>query len=177
MRRLAAIAVALLAAACDEGNTEPEPFVVRSAAFLDGTTIPKRHTCDGDGVSPPLVFEDIPSGAVSFAVTMEDLDPSEGMVTHWLLWGIDRANPTVAEGAADGEPPGEGMAEGANDGGGVGYEGPCPPEGEEHRYAFRAYALGGEIDLPSGASRSSFDAAIADRVVGYGEIRCLYRSD
>ena len=39
-----------------------------STAFAEGGTLPPRFTCDGDGVSPPLAWEDVPDGTQGFAL-------------------------------------------------------------------------------------------------------------
>jgi hypothetical protein len=43
-----------------------------SSAFSDGEAIPRRFTCDGDDVSPPLAWTDVPAGARSLALLCDD---------------------------------------------------------------------------------------------------------
>ncbi len=59
-----------------------------SCAFPSGGRIPERYTCDGEDVNPSLTIEDIPDGAVSLALHMEDVDSRKGTWTHWLAWNI-----------------------------------------------------------------------------------------
>ena len=49
-------------------------FKLRSSVFSPAETIPARHTCDGDDVSPPLVWNEPPEGTRSLALdTLLDL--------------------------------------------------------------------------------------------------------
>ena len=45
-----------------------------STAFEDGADIPEKFTADGENVSPPLEWSDIPEGTVCFVLTAEDPD-------------------------------------------------------------------------------------------------------
>src|SRR5919197_6162289 len=121
------------------------PLEITSGAFEEGATIPRRHTCDGENVSPPLAWSGAPEGTRSLALIVDDPDAPVGTFAHWLAWGLDRE----AGGLGEGE---RAPSEGRNDFGRTGYGGPCPPRGHgRHRYFFRLYALAGELDLAAGA--------------------------
>ena len=108
---------------------------VTSTAFLEGGTIPIKHTCDGIDLSPPLRWEDAPEGTKSFALAVTDPDaPMEWM--HWLVCDI----PADARLIPEGGPIPIGAKETRNDFGKEAYGGPCPPSGEHH-YHFTLYAL------------------------------------
>jgi hypothetical protein len=42
-----------------------------SPAFADGSPIPAKYACEGKDISPPLVWSDIPDGAMSLSSTQE----------------------------------------------------------------------------------------------------------
>jgi len=140
-----------------------------SDAFVTGQPIPRRHSCEGEDLSPPLQWGGVPPGAVSLALIVDDPDAPVGTFTHWLAWGIS----PDAGGLAEGQPA---PSEGRNDFGQAGYRGPCPPRGHgSHRYFFRLHALESEPALPSGASRNELERAIAGRVVAVAELVGTYQ--
>ncbi len=47
-------------------------FDIASAAFASGDEIPKRYTCEGDDVSPPLSWTNMPDGAKSLVLIVDD---------------------------------------------------------------------------------------------------------
>jgi Raf kinase inhibitor-like YbhB/YbcL family protein len=158
-----AIAVATIASFAAGGAK----MKITSSAFQEGATIPSKFTCDGADASPPLQIADIPSGAKSLALIVDDPDAPGGLFTHWMVWNLSPQTSTVAEGSA---PKG---VHGTNDFGKSGYGGPCPPSGT-HRYYFKIFALDRELDLSSGAKRAQLDAAMKGHVVVQGELMGRY---
>jgi Raf kinase inhibitor-like YbhB/YbcL family protein len=130
-------------------------FELTSSAFEDGQPIPRRYSCEGEDLSPPLMWSGVPEEARSLAIVCDDPDAPGGTFTHWLGWRLDPAMGGVAEGESA-------PSEGENDFGSTGYRGPCPPPGHgPHRYSFRLYALADEVDLPAGAGKEDVERAVA----------------
>ena len=48
-------------------------FKVGSPDFVSGQSLPRVHTCDGDGISPALTFTGVPKGTQSLAVIMDTI--------------------------------------------------------------------------------------------------------
>jgi Raf kinase inhibitor-like YbhB/YbcL family protein len=140
---------------------------ITSSAFQEGGNIPSKFTCDGGDTSPPLQIAEVPSGAKSLALVVDDPDAPSGLFTHWIVWNISPQTGAVGEGSA---PKG---AQGTNDFGKSGYGGPCPPSGT-HRYYFKIFALDRELDLPPGTKRSQLDAAMKGHVVAQGKLMGRY---
>jgi Raf kinase inhibitor-like YbhB/YbcL family protein len=139
-----------------------------SAAFRHGEPIPRRHTCEGEDVSPALAWSGIPPEARSLAVIVDDPDAPGGTFTHWLAWRIDPTAGELAEGQAA-------PVEGGNDFGSTGYRGPCPPPGHgPHRYFFRLYALDSELELAAGAGKDEIEGALEDHVLASAELVGTY---
>jgi Raf kinase inhibitor-like YbhB/YbcL family protein len=136
---------------------------ITSSAFQEGASIPSKFSCDGANTSPPLQIADVPSGAKSLVLIVDDPDAPSGLFTHWVVWNISPQTNGIAEGSG---PKG---VQGKNDFGKSGYGGPCPPSGT-HRYYFKIFALDRELDLPPGAKRSQLDAAMKGHVVAQGEL-------
>jgi len=143
-------------------------FELRSAAFADGAVIPRRHTCEGDDVSPPLSWSDPPEGTGSLALVVDDPDAPGGTFTHWLAWDIDPAAGELGEGQPA-------PSEGRNDFGRVGYAGPCPPPGHgPHRYFHRLYALDEPLGVRPGADRAEVERTLDRHSLGTAELMGTY---
>jgi Raf kinase inhibitor-like YbhB/YbcL family protein len=135
-----------------------------SSAFADGQPIPRRYSCAGEDLSPPLEWRAVPADAVSLALIVDDPDAPVGTFTHWLAWGINPDDGGLAEGE-------RAPREGRNDFRKIGYRGPCPPRGHgSHRYFFRLYALAREPAVSSGASRRELERALKDNVLAVAEL-------
>ena len=140
---------------------------ITSSAFQQAGNIPSQFTCDGADSSPPLQIAEIPSGAKSLVLIVDDPDAPSGLFTHWIVWNISPQTNSIAEGSA---PKG---VQGTNDFGKAGYGGPCPPSGT-HRYYFKIFALDGELNLPTSAKRNQLDATMKGHVVAQGELMGRY---
>jgi Raf kinase inhibitor-like YbhB/YbcL family protein len=144
-------------------------FSLSSSAFAPGGTIPRRHTCDGEGHSPPLSWWALPAGTRSLALILDDPDAPSGRFIHWLAWGITPDAGALADGKAA-------PLEGRNDFGTVGYRGPCPPRGHgRHRYRFRLHAVANNLRLAPGASVRELEQALAGKVVAVAELVGTYQ--
>ncbi len=128
-----------------------------STAFEYESDIPRAYTCDGADVSPPLALSEVPAGAQSLVLIMDDPDAPGGTWDHWVAFNI----PVLTEIPEDVGSLGTG---GRNSWGREGYGGPCPPGGV-HRYIFTVYALDRELDLAPGAAKSEVLAALTEYVL------------
>jgi Raf kinase inhibitor-like YbhB/YbcL family protein len=142
---------------------------VESAAFTDGDFIPKKYTCQGEDLSPPLHFKDLPKGTKSLAIIVDDPDAPMGVFDHWIAWNIP-ANNELKEAF-------NAAKSGKNGFGNNGYRGPCPPRGETHRYFFKVYALDDFLDLPVGSSKKDLENALKPHVLGSAELIGKYKKD
>lgn len=63
-----------------------------SPVFIYGEMIPKKYGRDFENLNPPLVIEDVPEGAKSFVLIMEDPDVPEAagvpIWDHWVMFNI-----------------------------------------------------------------------------------------
>ena len=112
-----------------------------SSAFSDGSAIPRRFTCDGEDLSPPLDWSDVPAGTRSFVLLCDDPDAPAGTWHHWAAYDIPAAQTALAPGAAQHADKQE-FKQAINDFQRLGYGGPCPPRRHgPHHYHFRLFAL------------------------------------
>lgn len=95
-----------------------------SHEFQDQDVIPRWFTCEGEDISPPLEWGEVPEGTVELALTCVDPDAPRGTFVHWVLWGLDPSKGGLATGEVA-----AGAGQGRNDFGRQGYGGPCPHPG------------------------------------------------
>ncbi len=120
-------------------NSDKIHFRIKSTAFSYGKMIPVEYTCDGEDVSPEIVFENIPSRARSMALIADDPDAPMGTWVHWVIYNIPPDTLKLQKDFPQ-EMKVESICQGKNDFRKYGYGGPCPPKGV-HRYFFKAYVL------------------------------------
>jgi len=144
---------------------------IRSPAFGNGDTIPRKHTCDGDDIPPTLEWTDVPKGVRSFALIMEDPDAPSGTFAHWIVYDLPPDTTQLQEAAV--LPAGAQL--GRNHFGNEAYNGPCPPGGKPHRYFFRLYALDDTLGLEKGASSDEVRKAMQGHVLAEAELMGTYQ--
>jgi Raf kinase inhibitor-like YbhB/YbcL family protein len=147
---------------------------VRSPAFENGGIIPARFTADGPGVSPALDFTDVPARARSLALLVTDPDAPLRAWVHWLLYDLPATARRLPEGVLRAETLPDGSRQGRNDFGRIGWGGPAPPAGEDHRYVFRLVALDAPTGLRAGATREQVEAAMRGHVVAEATLTGRY---
>jgi hypothetical protein len=140
-----------------------------SSAFADGAAIPRKYSCDGEDVSPPLAWEGVPTEAKALVLVVDDPD-ARGFV-HWVLFDIPAA-PTgrLAEDASATD---RSLRQGSNGFGKVGYGGPCPPSGTHH-YRFRLLAIREPLGLKGAPTAGTVLTAANDRIVAETTLTGLY---
>jgi Raf kinase inhibitor-like YbhB/YbcL family protein len=122
---------------------------ITSPAFKNGEQIPARYTCEGPNISPPLRFHDIPEAAVSLVLMVEDPDAPAKPWVHWLVFNIPAQACGFDENSISKE-----AVQGICNGNTLGYEGPCPPEGQ-HDYLFKLYAVDKMLEIPNSPDRKA----------------------
>jgi Raf kinase inhibitor-like YbhB/YbcL family protein len=167
------VTVLALAGCGDDGeNSSRRGEVTVSAsikvapAFGQRAEIPTRYTCEGEGVSPPLRWSQVPKDARAMALLVTDRDAPGGSFFHWTLWNFDRRQTKLAAGRTP-----RGAIEGENSFGKLGYGPPCPPEGDDpHRYVFSVYALRRPLPLSRGTPAGQVFAAVRATATARGQV-------
>jgi Raf kinase inhibitor-like YbhB/YbcL family protein len=156
-----------------EGDEEMK-ITVTSSAFEEAGMIPRKYTCDGEDISPPLAWSGIPEGTKSIALISDDPDAPVGTWVHWVLFNL----PPDTQGLPEKVPPDAtlkgGAKHGTTDFGRLGYGGPCPPGGT-HRYYFKVYALDTMLELKGGAAKKDLEKAMAGHILAEGQLMGKYK--
>jgi Raf kinase inhibitor-like YbhB/YbcL family protein len=129
-------------------------FALVSSAFEHAELILTRYSCDGDDLSPPLRWANVPEPARSLALLVDEPTLLGACSrTGWRGGSIQRRAGGLGEGEAA---PSERAKRLRN----VGYRGPCPSARHgRHRYVFRLYALDRDLHLDPGALRGEYTDA------------------
>jgi len=147
----------------------PKAMKLTSSAFEQNQPIPKKYTCDGQDINPPLKIEDVPENTKSLVLIVDDPDAPMGTFTHWLVWNIDPKTTLIEENSVP-----EGAIQGVDDFGRNSYGGPCPPFGTHH-YHFKLYAIDTQLDLSPSSKKSDLEKAIEGHILDWTELIGTYQ--
>jgi Raf kinase inhibitor-like YbhB/YbcL family protein len=157
-------------------ETTGTELILTSSAFSNGDPIPGVYTCDGQDISPPLSWEEPPSGTESFALIVDDPDAPGGTWVHWVLFNVPGETRSLAEEVSDDAELSDGGLHGENSWNRMGYGGPCPPSGT-HRYFFKLYALDTRLDLEAGASKERLLDTMEGHILAQTELMGTYQRE
>lgn len=148
---------------------------IRSSAFSEGGMIPRKYTCDGEDLSPPMAWSGVPEGTKSLVLIADDPDAPMGTWVHWVIYDIPPTLDGLPEGVAK-SPSVQGVGtQGTNDFRQIGYGGPCPPRGPAHRYFFKLYALDTSLNLKPGLRKADIEKAIEGHILAQAQYMGTYR--
>lgn len=139
-----------------------------SPEFENGKFIPRKFSCQGEGVNPALIIENIPKAATSLALVVDDPDAPMGTFIHWVVYDI----PIISQ-IRENSVPGK---QGINTTGRKNYVPPCPPTGA-HRYYFKLYALDAALNLSEGLSLDELERAMQEHILDKAELMGLYKKN
>ncbi len=146
---------------------------ITSPAFKEGEMIPAKYTVNGENISPPLNWKDIPQNTKTLAIINDDPDAFGGDFVHWVIYNI----PVKTTGLPENLPPKEvldnNIKQGTNDFPTIGYKGPQPPKGV-HRYMYKIYALDIELGLAPGATKQQLLKAMEGHILARGLLMGKY---
>ena len=129
-----------------------------SPEFNNGDAIPKKYTCDGIDVNPPLDISFVPKDTKSLVLIVDDPDAPSGVWDHWIKFNIKPTTSFIAEGDENFGVSGKGTS------GKLSYMGPCPPD-KEHRYNFTLYAVDIELPFKQGAAKNELLNSMKDHIL------------
>jgi Raf kinase inhibitor-like YbhB/YbcL family protein len=144
-------------------------FELKSPAFAEGSTIPRKFTGDGDNLPPPLTWSGAPSGTRSFALICEDPDAPSGIFRHWAVANIPADRTGIAAS--------EQYTCARNDFGHARYDGPAPPRGHGlHHYHFKVAALDVEkVDVSPTEKAAELWRSVGPHILATAETTGTYQ--
>jgi len=155
--------------ALGEDAPKTEGLKITSPVFENNGILPPRYTCDGKNINPPLMIKNVPRGAKSLALILDDQDAPRGSFVHWIVWNID---PEIKDIKEDSVP--EGAVEGPNDFKKRNYGGPCPPA-RAHRYAFKLYVLDIRLNLETRSTKAVLEKAMKGHILAQAQLLMSYK--
>jgi len=158
------------------GVREGLPYLpLDSVAFNQGGPIPVRYTADGEEITPPLQWQDVPKSTRSLVLIAEDPDaPIPQPFVHWIAV----MSPEVRTLGFMLRPGTSHVESGRTTLLRTGWVGCAPPRGDNaHHYHFQLFALDRELRLGSHPGRSALLRRMKGHVVGFGELVGTYERE
>jgi hypothetical protein len=164
---------------------DPQPIVVSSPTLRVGQPMPREHTADGRNTSPAVMWRGAPGATKQLVVSFQDDDemvppPLKPPFLHWVVYNIPPEAKELPAGIPFAElltaPPDlVGAAQAYTAFSYPGYRGPQPPPGDLHHYRLTVFALDRDLMLKTGLFANAVLDALADDVIGKGELAVTYR--
>jgi Raf kinase inhibitor-like YbhB/YbcL family protein len=145
-----------------------------SDSFSANGMIPLKFSCEGEGISPALKWEDAPIETQSFALIVDDPDAPNRTFVHWVIYDLPSHTNHLPDAIPTTPILDDRGIQGKNDADKFGYFPPCPPRGI-HRYFFKLYALDGSLGLDFGATKDQVEAAMSGHVLATAELIGRYQ--
>jgi len=127
-----------------------------SPVFQESEKILVKYTCDGQDISPPLMW-------------------GEGVFTHWVIFNLPVDSRELPEAVPRDNQLENKALQGMTDFGRIGYGGPCPPSGPDHHHLFTLYALDQPLELNAGASKKQVLDAMQGHILAQGQLTGIYQ--
>jgi len=158
-------------------------MILTSPAFKNMQPIPMGYTGEGEDISPPLEWSEIPANTKEFVLLLEDPDATSASKTgepfvHWLAYNISRNISSLPAGLHPNElrltlP--VSLEQGTNSFGKVGYRGPMPPGGSgTHHYVFTLYALDSAVGVRPALTKEKLFKVIGNHVIAQAKLMGTY---
>jgi phosphatidylethanolamine-binding protein (PEBP) family uncharacterized protein len=132
--------------------------------------MPVRYTCDGADLSPPLSWQNAPTGTAELFLLAIDLSGGRTDAVQWAVGGL---SPSL-RGIAAGRLP-AGAVVGRNSAGKAGWGGICGAPGRVHHVAFLLYALNRKLSLQAGFNPARVRGGLKGATLATGLTLATYR--
>jgi phosphatidylethanolamine-binding protein (PEBP) family uncharacterized protein len=147
-------------------------FTVASTAFTNNNTLPKKYTCDGLSISPPINWFNPPSNTASYAITMHTIPPTGDKHVYMVIYNIPATVMGITENTS-----GIGLWGINTVNGKTSYAPPCSQGPGAKLYTFTVYALSSAPVINVPQAQVTMDvllSAISDRTLATAIINVYY---
>jgi hypothetical protein len=145
-------------------------LILNSPSVSPGAVIAADFACTGADRSPALSWGNAPPTTKSFALVVDDPDAPGGTFIHWIAYNIPANVKSLPAGVPQSREVAGGGTNGINGFDHIGYNGPCPPPGEKHRYRFRLFALDSTLSPDDKADAAAIESAMKGHVLATAEL-------
>lgn len=114
------------------GDTDSTEWKL-TAPWEPGSEINIRYTCDGEGISPPLVWGEGPEMTRAYGIVLTAQDDPDTVL--WAMADIPLQTRNFVEGITP-----DGAIVSVNASGALGYQAPCPDAGVTQQFEIAVYA-------------------------------------
>lgn len=168
--------LALGLAGCITRSSSTTNLAVSSSALTDGGEIPRRFTCDGRGISPPLTVESAPDATAALAVVARSTVGVLDNPAFWTCWNIPADTTEIPAALPRTETLDAlgGARQGTAGDGDPGYRPLCPPRNQPYDHWVQVYALESELDTAAGTGNEDALEAIEGTQIASDRITARY---
>jgi Raf kinase inhibitor-like YbhB/YbcL family protein len=133
--------------------------------------MPTKYTCDGENVSPPLIWKNPPQNTASFVLIVDEPDTHHNRHALWIVYNISPDINHLAENFSNNS---WGFLQGRNSFGHLHYDGPCLFLNENQGYHFRLYAVDKQLPRTRGLTQADVLAQVQQHTLAFAELIGTY---
>lgn len=139
-----------------------------TAPWENGAEINIKYTCDGNEISPPLVWGTGPEMTRAYGIVLTPLDEPDRVL--WALANIAVATRNLVEATSP-----EGAVVGVNDSGALGYQAPCPEPGLTQQFDITVFAQEFPIEIAPNSPAKQIRDALQEEALDFVSTQFTYQ--
>lgn len=146
-------------------------FVLSSPVIGSDMALPATYTCDGESISPPLSWTNVPTGTQSLALIMHHVAGAGDVHWYWIVYNIPPTTTSIAANDQNFGTFGNNSVNPLR-----AYAPPCSKGPGRKEYTISLYALSAapQLDANSSVNRDVLLAAISDRTIAVATLPLNY---
>jgi Raf kinase inhibitor-like YbhB/YbcL family protein len=175
---LVSIVLLVATGACTKDTPEingSSDFKISSPAIGPDSLLPKKYTCDGVSATLPVEWENVPSGTVSFTLTMHHVASPEDVHWYWILYNIPAETVNLPENVNGTGSLGTNSVNDRNE-----YAPPCSQGPGIKAYTYTIYALSEELNITTTPENINLDFIlneIQNKIISKAGMTVYYARD